>query len=337
MTEPVAARPLYFDCDTGIDDALALAYLLASPEVDLVGIGSVSGNVSAEAAARNTLDLLALAGRSDIRVAVGAHDPMGGLFDGGSPQVHGADGLGGVVVPRSPREPIADDAARLLIDLANAHPGRLDVLAVGPLTNLATALQRDPSLAGLVRTVVVMGGAALVAGNATAVAEANIWHDPEAARLVFGAAWDVVLVPLDATMDHLLREEHRADLAASNAPFLQSVAASLDVYFNYYLSVFGERCAAMHDPLAAAIAVGAVTPVRAPAVRVVVDDSAGPGRGQTICDLRMLRISPLGVPGLRTRVVLSAEPDLAPQLIERLNGHSWPAAENLDERQGRRE
>ncbi|HEY5222062.1 MAG TPA: nucleoside hydrolase [Microbacteriaceae bacterium] len=327
MTESVvAARPLYFDCDTGIDDALALAYLLASPEVDVVGIGSVSGNVSAAAAARNTLDLLALAGRSDAPVAVGAHDPVGGLFDGGSPQVHGANGLGGVRLPRSPQEPIAHDAAQLLIDLSKAHSGQLDVLAVGPLTNLAIALKRDVALAGRVRTVVVMGGAALVAGNATAVAEANIWHDPEAAHLVFEADWDIVLVPLDATMGHVLREEHRAVLAASAAPFLQSVAASLDAYFDYYVSVFGERCAAMHDPLAAAIAVGAVTPVRAPAIRVVVDDSAGPGRGQTICDLRMLRISPRGVPGVRTRVVLAAEPDLAPELMERLTGHVWPGA-----------
>ncbi|WP_308468690.1 nucleoside hydrolase [Rathayibacter soli] len=331
MTDPVVARPLYFDCDTGIDDALALAYLLASPEVDVVGIGSVSGNVSAEAAARNTLDLLALAGRSDIRVAVGAHDPIDGLFGGGAPQVHGTNGLGGVRLPRSAHEPIAGDAAQFVIDLAHTHPGELDVLAVGPLTNLAIALKRDPSLVGLVRTVVVMGGAALVAGNATAVAEANIWHDAEAARLVFEAEWDVVVVPLDATMGHVLREEHREALAASGAPFLQSIAASLDAYFEYYVSVFGVRCAAMHDPLAAAIAVGTVVPVRAPSVRVIVDDSAGPGRGQTICDLRMLRVSPQGVPGVRTRVILSAEPDLASHLVERLSHHLWPQMEDTGE------
>lgn len=330
MTDSAAVRPLYLDCDTGIDDALALAYLLASPEIELVGIGAVSGNVSADRAARNTIDLLALAGREEIPVAVGEHDPLVGEFAGGSPHVHGADGLGGVRLPRCMREPVEADAAQLLIDLARAHEGRLEILAIGPLTNLAIALTREPSIANRIRRVVVMGGAALVAGNATAVAEANIWHDPEAAQAVLEAPWPVVLVPLDATMGHVLDEEHLASLAASETPFLRAVAASLDFYFDFYTPVFGRRCAALHDPLAAAIAVGTVVPVSAPATAVIVDDTAGPGRGQTICDLRMLRVEPRGVPGERTTLVLSAEPQLAPHLVERLLGTVWPGADRQD-------
>ncbi|OLT12117.1 hypothetical protein BJF77_06645 [Kocuria sp. CNJ-770] len=147
MTDP-AARLLYLDCDTGIDDALALAYLVATPSVDLRGVGTVSGNTDAATAARSTVDLLALLDRSDIPVAVGARDPLGSRFGGGTPAVHGTNGTGDVDLPRASAEPVAETADAMLLRLAHEHPGELHVLATGPLTNLARALRRDPALPG---------------------------------------------------------------------------------------------------------------------------------------------------------------------------------------------
>ena len=128
-------RPLYFDCDTGIDDSLALAYLLGSETIDLVGIGTVSGNIDAAQAARNTLDLLHLADRSEIPVAVGQRDHLVGEFAGGPAHIHGHNGIGDITLKRSPVEPVTNTAAEMIIELALKHHGELDLLAVGPLTD----------------------------------------------------------------------------------------------------------------------------------------------------------------------------------------------------------
>lgn len=313
--------PVYLDCDTGIDDALALAYLLASPLAYVVGIGSVSGNVSAAVGARNTLDLLALAGAASVPVAVGAHDPLAGSFGGGSPWVHGENGVGEVALAPSAASVVAESAAEMLVRLSHAYPGTLRVVAIGPLTNIAEALRREPALPSLVESVTVMGGAALAPGNITPVAEANIWHDPEAAALVLAADWDVTLVPLDVTMASVLEESHRQVLLASAAPVPRALGEMLGFYFRFYEGIFGRPCSAMHDPLAAALAVGAVRPASAPVVRAVVDTSDGPGRGQTVCDMRGLYAGYPGVKGARCRLVLSLEEDFALHLVETLLGH----------------
>ena len=312
--------PLYFDCDTGIDDSLALGYLVESPEIEVVGIGSVSGNTDAARAARNTLDVLALAGISGVPVAVGAHDPLRGSYAGGAPHVHGDNGIGGIVLPTSPETPVDGSAAELLVRLAREHAGELRVLAVGPFTNLALALDLEPRLPELVADVVVMGGAALAPGNISAVAEANVANDPEAARVVLEAPWPVTLVPLDVTMVNLLEESDRRVLLAAERPLPQALGAILDLYFDFYRPIFGRRCSALHDPLAAAIVTGGVRATLAPVVRVGVDDSDGPGRGQTICDLRG---SYAGYPeqrGAHCSVVLDTDVPLTPHLMERLLG-----------------
>src|SRR5688500_17300121 len=143
------SHPFYLDCDTGIDDALALAYLLAAPTADVVGIGTVSGNVSAAVGARNTLDLLQLAGHAHIPVALGAHDPLAGQFGGGAPWVHGDNGIGGVQLTTASAGLASESAAEMLVRLAHEHPGTLRVLAIGPLTNIAEALRLEPALPAL--------------------------------------------------------------------------------------------------------------------------------------------------------------------------------------------
>jgi purine nucleosidase len=313
-------RPIYFDCDTGIDDSLALAFLLASPNVDLVGVGTVSGNVSARQAARNTLDLLALAGRSEVPVAVGAHDPLAGVFGGGVPWIHGHNGVGDVVLPTAPRQVEEHDAADLLINLAHTHGEALSIVTVGPTTNVALALERDPALARTIRRVTTMGGAALVPGNVSAVAEANIGNDPEAAAALISAGWEITLVPLDITLENRLYEQDRQALLNAPSALARALGAMLDIYFDYYVPFYGERSCALHDPLAVAIATGDIVATRAPAVEIVVDTTAGPGRGQTICDLRGQRQGPVDRAGIWTRVALETDRPFGPVLVERLVG-----------------
>lgn len=312
------AAPFYLDCDPGVDDALALAYLLATPRVDLVGVGTVSGNTSSAQAARNALDLLGVAGRDEVPVAVGAHDHLDHPYDGGAPHVHGANGIGGVELPRSPREPIDSDAADLLIALSHEYAGALRVLAIGPLTNLAIALERDPSLPRRIAAITIMGGAGNAPGNITAVAEANVFNDPPAAAAVVAADWDLTIVPLDVTLEHTLSETDRESLLTSENPLASAVGSILDHYFDFYLPLYGERRCALHDPMAAAIAVGGATPARAPRVSVVVDATHGPGRGQTIIDLRGQRLGPRDHEGSHPRVVLELAEPLGPHLVRTL-------------------
>ena len=318
-----ARTPYFLDCDTGIDDSLAIAYLLAAAAdettgIEIVGIGSVSGNVSAAVGAHNTLDLIALAGASGIPVAVGAHDPQAGSFRGGAPHVHGANGVGDVVVATSAASVAEESAAELLVRLAREHNGALRVIAIGPLTNLAEALRLDPALPSLVEELTLMGGAALVPGNITAVAEANIANDAHAAAEVFAAEWFITMVPLDVTMVNVFVEEHREALVNSGRPVAAALGHMLDYYFEFYVGVYGHRASALHDPLAVAIALGDVALKTAPVVRVVVDDGDGPGHGQTVCDLRGLYNGYPEQSRAHTRVVLELEEDFAPLLLERL-------------------
>ncbi|CAN5241676.1 nucleoside hydrolase [soil metagenome] len=311
-------RPLYFDCDTGIDDSLALAYLLASPEIELVGVGTVSGNIDAEQAAVNTLDLIALAGRTGVPVALGAHDHLARPYDGGVPHIHGRNGVGNIELPTSGTSTVAETAAEMIVRLSHEHAGELELVAVGPLTNLAIALALDPSIVERIRAVTIMGGAAYASGNISPVAEANIYNDAEAAALVLAARWPVVLVPLDVTIENTLEEEDRHALLDSGRPMAVALGEMLDLYFGFYVDFYGRRSCSLHDPLAAAIAVGGIVATNAPAVSVVVDASTGPGRGQTICDLRDQRLGARDQPGATVRVVLDTDVPLAPHLMERL-------------------
>lgn len=325
VTESTESRiPVFLDCDTGIDDALALGYLLATPTVALVGVGSVHGNLDASGGAENTLRLLGMTGHDDIPVAVGASDPLVGSFFGGAVRVHGEDGVGGTretVLPATSASVADVDAVDLLLRLSCEYEGQLRILAVGPLTNLALALRRDRGIVDRVAEVTVMGGAAMVPGNITPVAEANIGHDPEAAQEVLSASWPVTLVPLDTTMVNTFETTDIESLQHSSTPVVAAIGQMLDYYADFYQGVFGRRCCALHDPLAAAIAVGEVELIRAPRVPVEVDTTTGPGRGQTVCDLRHQRAAgPEGVDvdGANVRVVLQSADGFPQVLRQRL-------------------
>jgi purine nucleosidase len=274
---------LYFDCDTGVDDAIALAMLLATPGVQIAGIGTVSGNTSARQAATNTLGLLELAGRDDVPVAVGARDPLAGTYGSGAEVVHGDNGIGGVRLPVPGRSPVAESAPEMLVRLARAHPGELHVLATGPCTNLALALRAEPRLPELVANVTVMGGAVRVPGNVTAFAEANIANDPEAAAAVVAAGRPVTLVPLDVTMNHRFDLADQ-DVLLAGTPLQRALGEMLAGYFDWYEPLLGRRESPLHDPLAAGIATGVLTLGDAPVVGLRVDAGDGPERGRTAED-----------------------------------------------------
>jgi inosine-uridine nucleoside N-ribohydrolase len=196
MTTP---RKVIYDTDPGVDDAMALYFALAHPDIEVVGITTTFGNVSVEQAATNALYLTALAGRN-IPVTQGVKSPW--VKPGEAPPdfIHGADGLGNLA-PRVATANTLDprSSAQYIVDMARSQPGEITLVAVGPLGNLAAALMLEPTLPQLVREVIIMGGTIDEPGNVSPVAEANIWNDPHAADKVFGAGWKLTMVGLDVT------------------------------------------------------------------------------------------------------------------------------------------
>lgn len=320
----MARVPVLVDCDTGIDDAMALLYLLSSDRVDVVAMTAVFGNISAETAAGNCLRVLELCGRDDVPVARGAELPLLGYTPTLAPYVHGDDGLGNTGLPAAtlPLSPLS--GAELIVKTAREHPGRLHIIATGPLTNLALALALEPQLVTLVDRVTIMGGAVDVPGNETAAAEANILHDPEGANRVLTADWDTTLVPLDVTMRELITEEHRSRLTAAGNPIALFVAQITDFYFDFFAKdSFSERSSPVHDALAAAIAIGDVTPLLAPTITVEVDCGWGVARGKTVGDTRGRYRDYPAVEGARCTVVLETDGSFADRLTQRFI--DWPS------------
>jgi purine nucleosidase len=247
---------ILLDCDTGVDDAMTLLYLaplIKSGEIDLVAVGTVHGNVAADVGALNTLRVLERAGVHDVPVAVGAGRPMAQPVDFAT-EWHGSDGLGETGLPEPAGWPGDVSAPDQIVRLARANPGELTLLAIGPLTNLGIALLLEPELPRLFREVVVMGGAFDHQGNITSHAEANVWHDPEAAELVLGAGWPLTLVPLDVTHPTALDGEWLDRLAAGEGDVARFASRILEFYVEAYRRSLGVRGAVIHDALAAMLA-----------------------------------------------------------------------------------
>lgn len=206
------ATKMLLDCDTGVDDTMAILYAALHPQIELVGIGSVWGNVDVETATRNSIHTLEMVGKGHLPVAEGASGPLLRGETYLAYFVHGDDGQGNAGTGRPVGPKASVSAAQQIVDMAHRYPGELVLVPVGPLTNVALALALDPELPSLVKEVSLMGGAALAPGNVSAVAEANIAHDAEAAAAVFRAPWPLTMVGLDVTMRTLITEERRAVL-----------------------------------------------------------------------------------------------------------------------------
>lgn len=242
------SRPVIIDTDPGVDDAMAILMALASPELDVLALTTIFGNAATDLTTMNALRLLDTAARTDIPVARGQSAPIASAYLGPVPQVHGPNGLGGTA-PADPRgSVVAIDAADLIYTTVTERPGEVTLLALGPLTNLAVALERHPDLPSLVDEVVVMGGNALVPGNATPVAEANINNDPEAADLVFGAAWHVTMVGLDVTHQVNLPGAAIDRITSGDSPTARLLAEALPLYRSFFEARMGIDGIFVHDP-----------------------------------------------------------------------------------------
>lgn len=189
---------IILDCDPGIDDALAIAFAAGHPGIDLAGITTVAGNVALAKTTANALAVASFVGMPGVPVTAGCAAPLlRQALDAG--HVHGSCGLGGAVLPAPGRQADAGHAVDFIVSAIAAAPGAITLVATGPLTNVALALRREPRIARWVREFVIMGGSA-GRGNVTPAAEFNIWADPEAAAIVFGAGWTVRMIGLDVTL-----------------------------------------------------------------------------------------------------------------------------------------
>jgi inosine-uridine nucleoside N-ribohydrolase len=210
------------DTDPGVDDAFALLLAMGSPELRIEGITAVAGNVPLELTLPNALRMVEIAGRTDIPVAAGAKVPLVRRLVTAA-YAHGENGLGGAVFPEPKIRPIAEPAAEFIRQTVRKYPGEVNLITVGPLTNVATALQMDAELAGMIPRLVMMGGS-LSGGNITPAAEFNIYVDPEAARIVFQSGIPITMVGLDVTRKTSLTDNHVRQLEAGPSPASQAAA-----------------------------------------------------------------------------------------------------------------
>jgi len=275
-----AAKKIILDTDPGSDDALAMMLALNSPELDVRAIIVVPGNVTASQGLENALRMVTLANRCDIPVAAGAQHP---LFQKliTAEFWHGKNGLADVELPASKCKVDSRFGPDLIIQLVHAAPHEITLVPVGPLTNIALAVEKDPSIVPLVKEVILMGGS-ISSGNVNAAAEANIYNDPEAAQIVFQAGWPLTMVGLDVGDKTLLSQKYLDQLGQTHGPvndFIYSVAK----YLINRSAQFGWPGTPMYDPLAVGVAIDA-TLVKSPEMHVDVETRGEFTRGETVAN-----------------------------------------------------
>jgi purine nucleosidase len=330
MTAMGPRIPLILDVDTGIDDSLALLLAAASPEVELVAVTTVAGNVPLEQVDENTRAVLELAGVRGVPVARGRDRPLRKRLQTAA-DTHGPRGIGYAELPPASRmaaasTATADTAAEVIVEAARSRPGKVTLVTLGPLTNLAIALEREPALPGLLRGWTLMGGAYRGPGNTTPTAEWNVFVDPEAAAASF-EAWALagdgpaerpvarpLAMGLDVTERARLLPEHLRHLAlragarpqdaealaheplaaldtvAAN-PVLRFVVDALRFYFEFHATYDGFYGAVVHDPFALAVTIDRALVRTAPAF-VAVETGDGPAHAMTVADWRGLTRRP---------------------------------------------
>ena len=257
----MATKKMILDLDTGVDDALAIAYALAAPEVDLIGIVSSYGNCLVEQSAENSLKLLEILGATDVPVFIGAsHSSTTDHFDvmQVSKDIHGNNGIGEVELPKAKRPVESQTAVDFLIETAHKYTKDLIFVPTGPMTNLDAALAKDPAIAKLIGNVTFMGGALTVEGNVTPYAEANINQDAEAADRVMRSDLNIVMVGLDVTLRTLLTKNETSTWRELGTTAGKAYADITDFYIDAYYNLGIDKTGcALHDPLAVGVALDA--------------------------------------------------------------------------------
>ena len=277
----MARTRVIIDTDPGVDDAVAILLALASPELDVLALTTVAGNVGLEGTTLNARRLVSLAGRPDVIVAAGCDEAIAGPTKYAS-TVHGVDGLGDLEwdepnVVLHPRH-----AVDVMGELIEAGP--LSIVAIGPLTNLAVLLDRYPGVERGVERVVVMGGASFE-GNVTPAAEFNVWADPEAARRVFAAAWPLTIMPLDLTHQATLNDDDVTFLRSLGTEVGRRCADMLGPYAAFHDAWYGDRDVIMHDAMAVYELIDPAA-ITKQGVRVSVEVGGDHSRGATWFDRR---------------------------------------------------
>ncbi len=217
----VTPRHVIIDADPGVDDSFAILLALRSPDVTVDAVTVVFGNVTLDIGTQVALRLVEVAGRTDVPVARGAAAPLVRKFT--MQNAHGPDGMlgqsGTFPVPKT--KPVATPAVELMRSIIRKNPGKVSLIPIGPLTNVATLLREDPEIAGMIQEIVLMGGS-ISGGNMTPAAESNIWHDPEAAQIVFHSGIPITMVGLDVTRKMEFKDEYVRQLEASSDPVAQA-------------------------------------------------------------------------------------------------------------------
>jgi inosine-uridine nucleoside N-ribohydrolase len=242
-------RKIIIDTDPGIDDALAIYYALAAPELELVGLTTIFGNCETPLSTTNALRLLEIAGRGDIPVAEGAHAPLVVPFGGAADFVHGADGQGDINLPAPTTSKHPLPAAQFIVEMVNRSPEPITLVPIGPLTNIALALALDPTLERKLGGIVLMGGNAFAPGNISPAAEANILGDPEAAERVFRTHVPIVMIGLDLTDRALMTGEQIDRLATFGNPRADHLARIIPFYRKFHQQWYEADGILIHDSM----------------------------------------------------------------------------------------
>ena len=274
---------LLIDTDTGSDDAVALVMALMHPGVVVEAVTVVAGNVPLEQGTQNALYTLELCD-SDAPVFCGSAAPLLGLLESAQ-NVHGLDGMGDIGLPLSGREPAPGHAVDVLVERINASPEELTLVTLGPLTNVALALLRDPSVAGKVRGCVMMGGTGRGPGNVTPLAEYNVWADPEAAKVVFESGMPLTMVGWDISREYaVFGPEDSARLREIGTPlaeFCVNIQRVLDAWARENTRLAGFD---LPDPIAMAVALDPAVATETRRLFVAVETGGTWSRGQTVVD-----------------------------------------------------
>ncbi|QRP44582.1 nucleoside hydrolase [Amycolatopsis sp. FDAARGOS 1241] len=287
---------LIIDTDPGVDDAFAISLAAVSPDVELLGVTTVFGNVPLTSTTANARRLLQLCDRPDVPVAAGAARPLVHANDRGSRTVHGTDGLSGRAgtLPAATRPLESLDAVGLMVSLLEAADEPVTIAPIGPLTNIAALLAAHPGVRSKIARIVLMGGA-IMRGNTTAAAEFNVWADPEAAHRVLAEEdLPTVVVPLDLTHRCAVDSAWLAKLAASG-PLGHTLEGLTPAYVAHYRQVLGFEGMVMHDAVAVAEAISPGL-LRTETYPVTVDTTSGPARGMTVVDRRAVPAHAVGRP-----------------------------------------
>jgi purine nucleosidase len=300
---------MIIDTDTASDDAVALVMALRSPHVVVEAITVVAGNVPLAQAVQNALYTVELCG-AETPVYVGRHAPLLRALETAQ-NVHGADGMGDIGLPLVGRVAQPEHAVDVLVRAVDAAPGALTLVALGPLTNVAMAILRDPAFVRKVGRCVIMGGAADGYGNVTPIAEYNAWADPEAAKIVFESGMPITMVGWDISRKYaVFTPDDVAQCRAVGTPlarFCMDIQGAVNQFALTQTQLDGFD---LPDPIAMAVAIDPAVVVQSTRCAVLVDASDGVGRGQTILDHLGMTGRPRSV-----EVVLAADCALFVELL----------------------